>query len=171
MKVFEEQVNRLKVGQEADSISLDENLYLSNFRGHPILLVFWKTLWQRCQQEAPVIEKEIWQSFRDKGLKVFAIGLKENAEQASSWTSQHGLTYPLGLDPDGGIYKKFGAGSVPYHVVIDRDFRISLSQEDFEKDLLIKAIQDALRGAWTILWNSMLFLDHGQGRFPIMERV
>ena len=44
MKVFEEQVNSLKVGQEADNISLNENLYLSNFRGQPILLVFWKTL-------------------------------------------------------------------------------------------------------------------------------
>ncbi len=44
MKVFEEQMNRLKVGQEADDISHNENLYLSNFKGHPILLVFWKTL-------------------------------------------------------------------------------------------------------------------------------
>jgi peroxiredoxin len=164
MKVFEEQANRLKVGQQANNIPLNENLYLSNFKGHPILLVFWKTLWTRCQQEAPVIEKEIWQSFRDKGLKIFGIGVKENAEQPSSWTSQHGLTYPVGLDPDGEIYKKFGTGSVPYHVVIDRDFRISLSQENFEKDLLIRVIQDALRAIWTVLWNSMLFLDHGQGR-------
>ena len=53
----------------------------------------------------------------------------------------------MGLDPEGEIYKKFGTGSVPYHVVIDRNFQISLSQEDFEKDILIKVIQDALRGA------------------------
>jgi peroxiredoxin len=79
-------------------------------------------------------------------LKVFAIGVKENGEQASFWTSQHGLTYSVILDPEGEIYKKFGTGSVPYHVIIDRDFRISLSQEDFEKALLTKAIQDALRG-------------------------
>lgn len=44
MKVFDEQVNWVKVAQEADDISLNENLYLSNFRGYPILLVFWKTL-------------------------------------------------------------------------------------------------------------------------------
>jgi len=155
----------------ARDFSLGDDSLLSNLKGSPILLVFWKTLWTRCQQEAPVIEKEIWQRFKNRGLKVFAVGLKENAEQASSWTSQHGLTYPVGLDPEGEIYKKFGTGSVPYHAVIDRDFRISLSQEDFEKDLLIKAIQDALREAWTILWNSMLFLDHGQERPPIMERV
>ena len=80
-------------------------------------------------------------------MKVFAIGVKENAGQASSWSSQHGLTYPVRIDREGEIHKKFGTGSVPYHVVIDRDFRISLSQEDFEKDLLIKVIQDASRGA------------------------
>jgi len=91
-----------------------------------------------------VIEKEIWQRFKDGGLKVFAIGVKENGKQASSWSSQHGLTYPVGLDPKGEIYKKFGTGSVPYHVIIDRDFRILLSQEDFKKDILIKVIQDIL---------------------------
>ncbi|OGP91912.1 MAG: hypothetical protein A2Z19_07960 [Deltaproteobacteria bacterium RBG_16_54_18] len=79
-------------------------------------------------------------------MKIFAIGAKENGKQASSWTSQHGLTYPVSIDPKGEIYKKFGTGFVPYHVIIDREFRISLSQEDFEKDLLIKMIQDALRG-------------------------
>jgi len=75
------------------------------------------------------------------------MGVKENREQASSWTSQHQLTYPVIIDPEGEVYKKFGTGSVPYHVLVDRDFRIFLSQEDFEKDLLIKVIQDASRGA------------------------
>jgi len=79
-------------------------------------------------------------------LKIFAMGVKENREQASSWSSQHGLTYPVGIDPEGEIYKKFGSGSVPYHVIIDRDFRIRLSQEDFEKNVLIEVIQDGLRG-------------------------
>jgi peroxiredoxin len=76
-------------------------------------------------------------------LKVVAIGVKENGDQAKSWSSQHQLTYPVTIDLEGEIYKKFGTGSVPYHVIIDRDFRISLSQEDFKKDLLIQAIQEA----------------------------
>jgi len=77
-------------------------------------------------------------------LKVFAIGVKENAEQASSWSSQHQLTYPVIIDLEGEIYRKLGTGSVPYHIIVDRDFRICLSQEDFEKDLLIRVIQDVL---------------------------
>jgi peroxiredoxin len=78
-------------------------------------------------------------------LKVLAIGVKENDKQAFFWSSRYGLTYPVGMDPEGEIYKKYGKGSVPYHVIIDRDFRITHSQEDFEKDLLIKMVQDALK--------------------------
>lgn len=78
-------------------------------------------------------------------MKVLAIGVKENDKQAFFWSSRYGLTYSVGMDPEGEIYKKYGKGSVPYHVIIDRDFRITHSQEDFEKDLLIKMVQDALK--------------------------
>ena len=77
-------------------------------------------------------------------MKVFAIGVKENAEQASSWSSQHQLTYPVMIDPEGEIYKKYGNGSVPYHVLIDRGFKIIHSQENFQKKPLIETIQDVL---------------------------
>jgi len=86
----------------------------------------------------------MWQRFKDKGLKVFAIGVKESGKQASSWSSQHGLTYPVIIDPEGDIYKKYGTGSVPYHVLVDRDFRICLSEEDFKKGRLIEMIRDSL---------------------------
>ncbi len=76
-------------------------------------------------------------------MKVFAIGVKENGEQTSSWSSQHRLTYPVIIDPEGEIYKKYGTGSVPYHVIIDKDFRIRLSQEAFEKERLIRVIRGA----------------------------
>ena len=77
-------------------------------------------------------------------MKVFAIGVKENSKQASSWSQQHQLTYRLIIDLEGEIYKKFGTGSVPYHVLINKDSRICLSQEDFKKGQLIEMIQDNL---------------------------
>ena len=77
-------------------------------------------------------------------MKVFAIGVKENAEQASSWSSQHQLTYPVMIDPEGEIYQKYGNGSVPYHVLVDRGFKIIHSQEIFQEKSLIETIQDVL---------------------------
>jgi peroxiredoxin len=77
-------------------------------------------------------------------LKVFAIGIKESAEQASSWSSRHQLTYPVIIDLEGEVYKKFGTGSVPYHVLIDKDFRVCLSQEDFKKGRIIEKIEEGV---------------------------
>jgi peroxiredoxin len=94
----------------------------------------------RCQQEAPVIEKEFFQKFKDRGLKVLAMGVKENVEQASSWSSQHRLTYPVMIDLEGEIYQKYGTGSVPYHVLIDKKFIIRHSEERFDKDRLIQLL-------------------------------
>jgi peroxiredoxin len=75
-------------------------------------------------------------------LKVFAIGVKENSDQASSWLKQHLLTYPVITDPEGQIYKSFGTGSVPFHIIIDKKFIIRHSDEKFDKDHLIRLLND-----------------------------
>ena len=97
-----------------------------------------------CQQEAPVIEKEIWERFKDKGLKVFGFGVKENSDQALSWSQQHQLTYPVKTDPEGELYKKFGSGSVPFHVILDKKFIIRHSEETFEGPQLIQLLDRCL---------------------------
>jgi len=44
MKVFEDETKRLGVGQKAENFHFGKNLSLSNLKGSPIFLVFWKTL-------------------------------------------------------------------------------------------------------------------------------
>jgi len=44
MKVFEEQVNGVRLGQEAEDFPVNDNLSLVDLKGDPIFLVFWKTL-------------------------------------------------------------------------------------------------------------------------------
>jgi hypothetical protein len=44
MKIFDEQADRLKVGQEVEDFPIGDNLYLTELKGTPIFLVFWKTL-------------------------------------------------------------------------------------------------------------------------------
>ena len=98
----------------------------------------------RCQQEAPVIEKEIWQRFKNKGVKVLGFGVKENNDQASSWSQQHQLTYPVMTDPEGDLYRKFGTGSVPFHVIIDKNSVICYSEEKFDGPQLIQLLNNCL---------------------------
>jgi peroxiredoxin len=77
-------------------------------------------------------------------LRVLGVGVKENSEQASSWSQQHGLTHPVITDPEGKIYRKFGTGSVPYHVLIDKKFIIRHSEEKFERDHLSQLLNEWL---------------------------
>jgi len=44
MKVFKEQSKRLEVSQKAEDFPIGNKLSLSNLKGSPIFLVFWKTL-------------------------------------------------------------------------------------------------------------------------------
>ena len=79
------------------------------------------------------------------GLKLFAIGVMEMVEQTRAWSSQHHLTYPVTIDSEGEIFRKYGNGSVPYHVLVDRDFKIIHSEEIFQKEFLIGTINNILR--------------------------
>jgi peroxiredoxin len=78
-------------------------------------------------------------------LRVYAFGVKENSEQASLWSSQHNLTYPVIADPTGEIYKKVGTGSVPYHVLLNKNLIIRLSEEKFDKTNLIQILNNHLK--------------------------
>ena len=77
-------------------------------------------------------------------MKVFGFGVKENSDQALSWSQQQQLTYPVMTDPEGELYKKFGTGSVPFHVIIDKKFIIRLSEEKFDGPQLIQALNKCL---------------------------
>jgi hypothetical protein len=44
MKVFEGQMGKLEVGQEAEDFPINDNLSLGDLKGSLIFLVFWKTL-------------------------------------------------------------------------------------------------------------------------------
>ena len=44
MKVFEGQTKKLEIGEEAEDFTVDNDLFLSDLRGSPIFLIFWKTL-------------------------------------------------------------------------------------------------------------------------------
>jgi len=44
MKVFEEHVSGFREGNEVDDFPINGKLSLSDLKGYPIFLVFWKTL-------------------------------------------------------------------------------------------------------------------------------
>jgi len=48
-------------------------------------------------------------------------------------------------DLTGEIYKRFGTGSVPYHVLLNKNLIIRLSEEKFDKTNLIQILNNHLK--------------------------
>ena len=91
---------------------------LAALRGRAIWIVFWTTWCPACQREAPAIEA-IWQARQAEGLVILAVDLQEPAGVVATYAREHGLTYPIVLDPDGVTVSTYGVFGLPTHYFID----------------------------------------------------
>ena len=111
-------------GQLAFDFTLDDvsgqRIKLSDLRGHPVVINFWATWCPPCRQELPALQSA-YQRFRDKGVVLLGVDLKENAETIQNFTTQFGLTYPLLLDRDGAVSERYQVRGIPTTVIVNAD--------------------------------------------------
>jgi peroxiredoxin len=122
-----------------------ETIRLSDFAGHPVLIFFTTTWCPYCGAEAPYLEQEIWQRYRDQGLQVLSIQVKEGRELAASFAGRYDWTFPVLIDEDGAVSALFapvkdGLSSevaiINAHFLLDGDrtvvYRDFLNMERFD---------------------------------------
>jgi peroxiredoxin len=138
-----------------------DRLRLSDHRGHPVLIFFTTTWCPYCSAEAPFLEQEIWQRYRDAGLQVLSIQVKEGEALAASFAQHHGWTFPVLFDEDGTVSGRFAPDKeglppevavINAHFVLDADgavvYRDFLNMERFDaRASHVRAVLDELLGA------------------------
>lgn len=106
---------------------------LSDYRGKVILLVFTATWCPYCGAEAPFLEQEIWQRFRDRGVQVIVIDVKEPPEVMRPFRDRYGWTFPVWLDQTGELGLTFApqkeglppeVAIINAHFIIDAEGRV-----------------------------------------------
>lgn len=75
---------------------------LSSYLGHPVWLTFGATSCVPCKSEALDIEAA-YKKFKDKGVVVLAIFIREDAAIVRDYSDRVGLTFPKATDPDSRI--------------------------------------------------------------------
>lgn len=117
---------------ELPSISGDV-VRLSDLRGRPVLIFFTTTWCPYCSAEAPFLEQEIWHRYRDRGLQVLSIQVKEGSALAGAFAEHHGWTFPVLVDEDGSVSERFAprkeglppeVAIINAHFVLDADGRV-----------------------------------------------
>lgn len=91
----------------------------ADFTGKLIVVRFWVDWCKSCAIEMPVMD-EIYNKYKDRGLVVVAVNVGQTKDVAEAFVKKLKLSYPVVLDPDSAIAKKFGVKAVPFTLIVDR---------------------------------------------------
>lgn len=124
---------KVKVGETAPDFEMSlpsgEKVKLSSLRGKVVMLQFTASWCGVCRREMPHIEKDIWLKHKENPeFALFGVDRDEPAETVLKFSQATGVTYPIGLDPNGdifGLYADKKAG-ITRNVIIDREGKIVL---------------------------------------------
>ena len=84
---------------------------LPEFVGEPLVVNFWASWCPPCIAEMPEFER-VHLDRRDE-VRFIGLNTQDNLQQATSLVEQTGVTYDLGLDPDGALFNDFQVITMP----------------------------------------------------------
>ncbi|MGH8104215.1 MAG: redoxin domain-containing protein [bacterium] len=125
-----EAVNNLRITTETQveqmptftGMLLDgKTLSSGDLRGKPVFINFWATWCAECEKEIPILTR-IWEQYKGKGIVILGVNWKEPKDKVQSYAKFHHMNYPILLDTDGNIMKRFhraGTEGVPETYLID----------------------------------------------------
>ncbi|MEO8456653.1 MAG: TlpA disulfide reductase family protein [Chloroflexota bacterium] len=97
--------------------AINGEAWLSDYRGHPVVLNFWATWCRPCRQEIPEFVSA-YDTYKSKGLVVIGLNLQEPG-LIQPFAQQYGMDYPILVDRDGEVGDKYRLLGLPTTVFID----------------------------------------------------
>ena len=96
-----------------------EDISLEDLKGKTVLLHFWATWCKPCIKEMPTMEK-FYNTFKDKKFEILAISIdRENVKGVESFVKTTGMTFPVLLDQDQTVRKRYFINGLPTSYLID----------------------------------------------------
>jgi cytochrome c biogenesis protein CcmG/thiol:disulfide interchange protein DsbE len=97
-----------------------KTLRLADLRGHPVVVNFWASWCQPCQEETPIVQAA-YQKYAGQGVVFVGVDYEDKADAATAFLKQYGVTYPSGPDTSSGESAvAYGVTGPPETVFIDR---------------------------------------------------
>ena len=92
----------------------------------------------------------LYQEFKDDGLVLVGVTLRENPEAVRAFAQEFGITFPLLLDRDGTSPRLFGLWGHPNTVLIDHQGKVVglvRGERDWQSEAARHLVRQLLEGA------------------------
>ena len=121
---------------------------LADLKGKVVLVNFWATWCPPCRQELARVEKEIIERFKGQDFVFLPISRGESKDKVAAFREKMGYSFPMGLDMDQSIFKKFATNYIPRNFLVGRDGKVvlaSVGYDDAEFAELVKLIEETIK--------------------------
>lgn len=113
---------------------------IEELKGQPVLIDFWASWCEPCQESFPWMN-EIKAQYPD--LKIIAINLDEESSVAESFLKENKADFKVLFDPEGELAEKYQVDGMPSSYLVDRNGKIvkhhvgffSDKKSDYENDI------------------------------------
>jgi cytochrome c biogenesis protein CcmG/thiol:disulfide interchange protein DsbE len=113
---------------------------LASYRGKVVVLNFWASWCNPCQEEAPLLERAQHELLRHNGT-VLGVTDRDASPDSLSFMKRYRLTYPNLRDTTGEFAQAYGTNELPESFVIDRDGRVAaISRGEINEAFLNRAV-------------------------------
>ena len=118
-----------KVGDKSPAFScttIDGQPFdLSSMKGRIVMINFFATWCGPCNSELPVLQKNIWEKYKNnKSFSLIILGREHNTQEVSDFVKTKGFTMPFAPDPGREIFKLYATQSIPRNVIVGKDGKI-----------------------------------------------
>ena len=99
------------------------NLRLQEQRGRVVMINFWATWCGPCRQEMPHLNS-LYQKYRASGFVLLSVNVDDDTRNAADVAAKLGVTFPVLLDTDKQVSRRYDLATMPSTVLIDRDGKV-----------------------------------------------
>jgi peroxiredoxin len=130
-----------RVGENATDFSLEpavggEAVSLSQFKGKPVLVVFWATWCPPCRREMPVLKK-LHEKYAPAGLEIVSISIpyRQTRESVVNFQEKNDLPFTVLWDSENTAARSYQVSQVPTNFFVDPEGVVRLKGHNLTPEL------------------------------------